>query len=343
MAVVWSYAFGAESSSVLADMGFVIVVAGGTNAPTSTAADTYTYPAFGGTKYSWSTSAVRRVATPALAVVDGAVTVAIKANTDWYASSNSPLLRLNGSSGQNINFYCTNSGTGTMSLYVDNTLAGTTTLTLNDWHYLAFVYDVSGTTWTCDLHVNGSVAPTISGSDNSGVSASTTVTYETGGFSNTLALCAQIIVHDSSSGLSTVRTPYFATRIELNTPVAGDVTGTWTAGGTGPPANNLAAVSGSFDKATYTQNSAPSSSDSIKFDTVALNTALGLTSGSVLSATNHSWSSGTALQAQAYAGVGGSYTAGDAVTPDASDSTYAFGTKNTLSGTDVVQCKYQIV
>ena len=228
-----------------------------------------------------------------------------------------------------------------MSLYVDNTLAGTTTLTLNDWHYLAFVYDVSGTTWTCDLYVNGSVAPTLSGSDNSGVSASTTVTYETGGFSNSsLALCAQIIVHDSTSAVSTVRTPYFATRIELNTPVGGDVTGTWS-----PvvAANNLAAVSGSFHKTKYAQNSAPSSSDSIKFDTAALNTALGLTSGSVLSATNHSWSSGTALQAQAYAGVSGSYTAGDVVTPNASDPTYAFGTKNTLGGTDVVQCKYQIV
>ena len=343
MAVVWSWAFGAEAYTVMVDMGFTVPVTTGTNAPTSLAADTYTYPAFPGTKYSWSTGAVRRLQYPGAAwTANGTVAVAVKANTSWYSSNICPLIQVHTGSGRSIYVYCTNVGTGTVALYVDSVLAGTTTLTVNDWHYLALKYDVSTVNWTAELWVNNPASATISGTSTD--VAETSGFYESGGFSGAAALTAQLIVYDSATAIGTAKVPYFVSRI-APTADTGSVPFPWVSGpSTG--ATNFGVTAGTFDETTYTRESTPVSSDNMVTETPALNVALGLASGSLLGATNHTWSSGTALQCKAYVGVGGSFSSGGTtVTPDAGDPTYAFDTLDGsgFTNTSVLQLKYQIV
>ena len=67
------------------------------------------------------------------------------------------LIIYSGTSSKSINVYVTNAGAGTISMFVDNILGGTTSLTASNWHYLALEYDMSGTTWTATLYVDGVV------------------------------------------------------------------------------------------------------------------------------------------------------------------------------------------
>lgn len=352
MAVVWSWAFGAETHAILTDMGFSGYGTYTSQAPTSTAADIYTYPAFPGTKYSWSTPVFKTIQTPTSAgwTDEGTVAVAIKANTDWYDNAIVPLIKVNMPL-HSINVYCTNRGTGTITLYVGTTLVGTTTLTVNDWHYLALKYDVSTPgAWTAELWVNNPASATIpAGGLSYAGAAQTSGFYESGGFSQTaLALTAQFIVYDSATAIATAKVPYFVSRI-APTADTGEV-GTWapSTGGTNYGVTDGDGVTG-FDKTTYTREATPSSSENVVTQTPALNVALGVVSGSVLGATNHTWSSGTAIQCKAYVGVGGSFSSGGAtVTPDAADPTYAFDTSPTagsgaVGASDVIELKYQIV
>ena len=351
MAVVWSWAFGAETQTKLLEMGFTFYdpLGGGTQAPTSTAADTYTYPAFPGTKYSWSSSLFKTINTPISAgwTDNGTVAVAIKAGLDggtpaWYAHATlCPLIEVN-FGGKYISVRCKNALSGEMALYMNGVEQATTfTLTLNNWHYIALKYDVRANPWTAEVWVNNPASATTTGSAS--LSAESSGYYRTGGFTNSVgSLLAQLTVYDSTTAIADAKVPHFVSRIAPTNDVAG--VGSWSpAAGSGA---QCAVTAGTFDKTSHTRESTPSSLDSVITETLNLAVSLGVAGVPVQGATNHTWSAGTAIQAKAYVGVGASYSTGGAtVTPSAGTQTYAFDTSATgaIVVTDAIRLKYQIV
>ncbi len=340
MAVVWSWAFGAETTTELDEMGFARPVGGGTQQPTSAVGDTYTYPAFPGTKYSWETSAVRYLQYPtAVSEITGSVAAAIQATPSWYSNAGVGwLLGLRTGSNRAIYCYCSNTVTETISCFVDNVLAGTFNASVTDWHYISINYDVSTVNWTASFWKDGVQVATGTSTEV----AETVVRYQNGSFGNTRALTAQLIVYDSATSAADAATPLFVTRVPPN---ADDSTvGTWVP--TGGPATDFAATnSNPFDPTTYTENAAPASGDNVVTEVNDLVVQLGLTAGSVLGATNHTYSIGTAVQAFASCrDSGGAFVDGDTITPDAADTTYCYATATAgLTGTSVIECKYEIV
>ena len=342
MAVTWSWAFGSETLAVLTGkMEYVSPTGGGTQQPTSAAGDTYTYASFPGTKYSWSTTYGRSLNTPGGAFqANGTVAMALKSNTDWYASANAPLIHIETGSGKEIVMRpSVGGGVATVSCYIHGTLAGTFTLAANDWHYLAINYNVSGATWNASFWADG-----VQKATGTGISASaeTTGYYRTGGYSdNSVALCGQIVVYDSATAAATAAAPIFVSRVAPNADAAG--TGTWTPS-TG--ATDFGVTAGDpLDVTEYTQEATPSSADNVVTEVNNLAAQLGASAAAAaISATNHTYSSGTGVVVNASTGVSGSYVTGGNVTPNAADTTYAFGTKSTgMTGTPTIQCKYTVV
>ena len=337
MAVVWSWAFGAEDQTVLAEMGFNSVN-GFPAAPTSAVGETYTYPAFPGTKYSWETGAFRWLEYPIQATeITGSVAVAIKALGNWYSNVNGWLIGFGTGSGRNIYCYCSNVALGTISCFVDNVLAGTFAATAGDWHYISITYDVSTVNWTASFWKDGVQVATGTSTEV----AETVVRYRNGSFGNGSGLAAQIIVYDSATSAADAATPLFVTRLPPN--ADSSTVGTWvpSAGATNIGVTN----NNPFDNTTYTREAAPASGDNVVTEVNNLVAQLGLTAGSVLGATNHTYSVGTALQAFASCrDSGGVYADGTTITPDASDTTYCFATATAgLTGTSTIDCKYEIV
>ena len=347
MAVVWSWAFGSEGKSPMETyLGFEYINGGGTQAPYTGADNVYSYASYPGTKYSWGTSALRAFRFPAVAAPGaGRVAVAVKAKTTWYSNSSASLLKLEGLNDPGDMFaymYISSSITGAVACYVDNTLVGTTSLTLDDWHYLAISYDFGVTTpnsATATFFVNGAQVAT--GSDSSGPTGTETqVRITSGGFSNTLGLVAQCISYDTGTSEADAAAPIFVTRLAPNDDTS--EVGTWT---TSSGATNIGVTAGTYDNATYTQEATPSSGDNVVTEVNNLATQLGLTPGVVRGGTNHTYSSGTNLQA--FASIrdsGGSYTNGATVTPDSADTTYAYATASSgLTGASTINVKYEVV
>jgi len=338
MAVVWSWAFGAEDQTVLAEMGFNSVN-GFPAAPTSAVGETYTYPAYPGTKYSWETGGFRWLEYPVqVSEITGSVAVAIKALGNWYQNVNGWLAGLETGSGRSIYCYCSNDGLGTISCFVDNVFAGSFTATAGDWHYISITYDVSTVNWAASFWKDGVQVATGTSTEV----AETVVRYRNGSFGNASGVAAQIIVYDGATSAADAATPIFVTRVPPNADGA-DV-GTWVP--TGGPVTDFAATnSNPFDPTTYTENAAPASGHNVVTEIDNLVVQLGLTAGSVLGATNHTYSIGTALQAFASCrDSGGAFVDGVTITPDAADTTYAFATATAgLTGTSTIECKYEIV
>ena len=339
MAVHWSWAFGAETRTQLNDdMEWTAPSVGGTQQPVTGVGNVYTYPAFPGTKYSYQLSPVRALQTPAGSFVSaGTVTVAAKMITAFYNSHTSPLIQVQGGSARAINVYCTTPATGVFSMYLDSVLAGTFTLALSNWYYIALVYDISTVNWTADLYIDGVSVVNGASVEPSG---ETTGFYEIGGCA-TFANFGQIISYDTGTVTATAVAPIFCSRVAPNADTS--ETGTWVPSS---GATNVGVTAGDpLDTATYTQEASPSSGDNVVTEANNLTVQLGLTAGTVLGATNHTYSEGTAVQAFASCrDSGGAYVNGSTVTPNAADTTYAFATATAgLTGTSTINCKYEIV
>lgn len=342
MAVSWSWAWGNEPLATLVNMEFDSPTAGGTQQQTS--ATVYTY-AGSPTRYAWETSPVRTIKFPTKAFINaGTVALPIQAVGSWYAGSGNPLIMVySGTSSKSIEVYCSNAGAGTISMYVDNVLAGTTTLSASNWHYLALQYDMTGTTWTATLYVDGTSA--ITGSDT-GLAAAASGYYETGGFGNN-ALCGQLIVYDTGTAIAVAKTPIYVTRLSPQTDVS-DV-GSWT-----PAANPIshavcAEISNNpLNTATNTTLSPAASADDMITQATGINGLINATGSTPLAVTAHTYSSGTSVQVKAAVeGGAGGYAVGSTITPDTADTTYAFATydagSGAISSTANINFKYEIV
>ena len=337
MAVVWSWAFGAETHTELALMGWTGV--SNQTVPTTGTGKVYTYASFPGTKYSLELRQGYAATAPPLLPNIGSVTTAFRAQTTY---SGSTVLKIIGNvDGDNIQIYCLNTTTSTFGGYVNNTLAGTVTLPVGDWHYISFTYDMSTTTYSGEFFANG----TSFGSATSTyyTNAQTGVSVQVGGVGSYLpngGLIAQIIAYDSGTSAADAAAPIFVSRLTPNADTS--TVGTWTPS-TG--ATNIGVTAGDpFDNATYTQQATPSSADNVVTEVNNLSLQLGLTPGVVRGGTAHTYSSGTNLTA--FASIrdsGGAYSDGATVTPDESDTTYGYSTSTGLTGSSTINLKYEVV
>ncbi len=334
MAVKWSWAFGAETPTTMRDyMGWSFdQVSTFRNEAVTT--PVYTYASFPGTKYSMALSD-DDVAVPSSAVpVQGWYSVAMQPTVS-YRPYQTFMVVYGGGSGRSI--YIQVASESAWNLYVDNTYKETFTApALGDWHYIALKYDMSTSTWSGQVYVNGSAATaSYTNSRSAETSASAEFRGMTDGYKQTFM--AQIIFYDDLADSG--ETPVFVSRVGPTADTSSQ--GTWTpsSGATnfGVTANNP------YDNATYTQEPTPSSGDNVVTQAV-LATELGLFPGVVRGGTCHSYSSGTNLQA--FASIrdsGGAYTNGATVTPDSADTTYAYGTSTGLTGQSTINVKYEVV
>ena len=345
MAVVWSWAFGSEGRSILLTyMGFVFPKSFAVQAAYTGADNVYSYASYPGTKYSWGTTSERTIVFPGILPGAGRAAAAVKAKTTWDSDLNSVLIKVKGVTDpgdMQAYMWIDDATTGVVGCIIDDFEAGTALLTLENWHYLCISYDFGVTTpgtATATFFIDGIQVAT--GSDSTGPTGTETqAKIESGGFSDTLALTAQVIGYDTGTSEADAATPVFVTRVAPSADTS-DV-GTWSpaSGGT----NQVAVTAGNYDNATYTQEATPSSGDNVVTQAV-LATELGLTPGIVRGGTNHTYSSGTNLQA--FASIrdsGGAYTNGATVTPDQADTTYAYGTSTGLTGASTINVKYEVV
>lgn len=342
MAVSWSWAFGQESSLTLeTEMEWQFSsTASAVGQPSNLF--TYTYPG-SPARFSWAQDDVlfnSNVELPtAVFLPTGWITLAYYVDGSY--SDGRYLIQVLAASTRHISIRMDDDSAESFELFVDNVFKEAFVMAANNWQYVALKYDMSGATWSGQVFVNGvaataaytdaGVAAPLGGYRLSGIGAGVRTMY-----------IAQFIIYDSL--LDAGEVPLYVTRIAPNADTAEIPPGGWS------PSVGLTDFgvtnNDPFDSSTYTEQAAPNSGDNMVTEVNNLAVQLGVVAGSVIGVTNHTYSSGTALQA--FASVrdsGGVYADGATITPDASpDTTYAFATGTVgFTGASVVECKYEIV
>ena len=269
----------------------------------------------------------------------GWITMAVYADAAWQQGKH--ILQVTGgASGRATWIEMKNSASNLWKLMVDNTERATFTMLTHDWQYLALQYDMTTSNWTGRVYLNGAaVTNTFTEAGATVESAGSYITYGASIGTRTMYV-AQYIVYDDLADAG--ETPFYVTRIAPNTDTSDD--GTWVPT-TGAGAQAAVTNNNPFNNATFAIAAAPLSGNNVVTSANNLTTELGIVAGIVSGVTNHTYSSGTNLQA--FASVrdsGGSYAVGDTVTPDTADTTYAYSTQPSgFSGSSVVNLKYEIV
>ncbi len=318
MAIKWSWAFGAESGATLQTMGWSVEDTDPVYARSDT---TYTYTYTGSpTRYSLNLrDSFSQVKVPiGCTPPEGWVAVPIYVSGSYHTGENA-ISVVGASSGRYISIQVKNGGTGTFALFVDNTEKATFSMSANDWQYLALQYSMTGSTWSGRAYLNG-VAVT---SEFTGVrSAETAARAELHGVGDggLKTWIGQIVTFDSKADSG--ETPRYCTRIEPTTDTG--TVGVWTPNvGT----DDFAVLSGSFNAATFTENSSSTIGDNCRVQAQNLATQLGVTPTSITGITVHAWATGSGQNGfTAISDNDSSYDNGTAITPDTNDPTYAFAT-----------------
>lgn len=342
MALDWMWAFGAESALVLESMGWDFL------ANTSAAAEPrttqqYTY-AGSPTRYSMALDQTNEFQLPVLPTSPvGWLACAVYHDVGFAPFANYYMLRVTGVAGAR-RIGARSLVSGALGLYVDSTFKETTPVInwQGEWHYVALKYDMSTTTYSGQIWVDG-VAVTTDATDT----ATTAETEALFTFAGTAAgdrhhYVAQIAAWDDMADPGEVAR--FVTRLDVDADVS--EVGTWTpsAGGT-----NFGVVGGTFDAATYTEEAVPSASDDVIVDLSAdLATKLGVTPTAIDGVTAHTYSNGLGQTARAEVGDGAATTTGD-TGAISSGTTPRYATAPTKpsggawAGTDAPEGKYFIV
>ena len=331
MALYWSWAFGPETALQLDnEMGFDLTATStGEINPTTTY--TYTYPG-SPTRYSLGIERGDYLLTPTPVWIDaGWVCIPIYTEDQWAASTANHLVSVQGNN-QQVSVYCSNSTTGELSLRF--TGGGTSTFiisgtySVNDWHYIALKYDTSITSPTAEVWINGvqQLAATASWSGT----ANTSGRYRSGGFSNLLtppaAVIGQIVIYDTGSLASgNPYDPIYCTRVNPTIDETGVGTFTPSTG-----VNNYAVLDAPFDSSIYTENTASNIGDRVVCQASGASgfySQLGTTPNDFRGITAHAWASGSGQDG--FVGISdnnSTYDAGNPITPDINDPTYAYVT-----------------
>lgn len=350
MALVWSWAFGQETTSQYqAEMDWKTFASAGSVSFQSASDKVYSYIG-SPTRYSHqiATSGSGFASVPAVAVaplvtsLEGWVAMPVKRYGASALGSTSPIIAVTGyfspSGTSNIRIQPVNS-TGTVTLYVDNVFKSTSAVyDWSSWHYVALRWDMGSTTpgtWQGEMYIDG----TLEGSGNDARADAVVdidVIYGSPGSSANPWLVGQIILYDAIADSG--ETPLFVTRVE---PTAdGTNVGTWTPS-TG--SDDFAVVDSPFDTATFTEETSPTSGDKLEVLTSGaggtddLTTQLGITPTSVAGVTAHVYGVGQTITARAVvrdgpAAASSDAATGDTATVDVSTPTYATATATTKSG-----------
>ena len=175
MAVVWSWAFGAETHTELDFMGW-----GGVS--------NQTVP------------------------VTGSVATAFKVQST-YDNNNIVLDIVGNVDGDRCEIVVTNSSTGTVAGRVNGTVAGTATLPAGDWHYVSFTYDMSTTTYSAEFFANGVSFGSATNSNFTNAQTGVAVRIEgVGQFIPNASLHAQLLAYDNATSAADAATPMFVTQ-----------------------------------------------------------------------------------------------------------------------------------
>ncbi len=343
MAIVWSWAFGAESTSTMSTyFGWTFNATNFTNNAVTGTGNEYTYSG-APTKYSWATSVYRRADIPVLLPASGTVACALKADGgSWKDDGGHPLFGVVGSTdGDDIRIQVKDNATNTMRIMIRGNEEATFTLTKSAWHYVSLTYDMTATTFTAEVFVNGSSVA--SGSRTGGtVQAGARIRF--GGYVQSgNALNAQFVAYDSATSAADAAVPYYVTRLAPNADNTGETVGSWTpSSGTD---NFDVTNENPYVNTDFTTEPAPSSNDAVVTQVSNMPTQLNLPAGiTVVAATNHTLSTGSGFDAHASVkDSAGSYVDGSSITPDASTADYAYATVSSgLSGSSVIDCKYEV-
>jgi len=349
MAMVWSWAFGNEAQTQLETAGFVFTT-GSNGASASLAAsssDVYTYSG-SPTRYSLTADVDNtgnapfyQIAMPGTAISkvgdSGIFTMAYRTanNTDWDQTFIKRLMSIETANNSNAAFIETDP-TGTVSLYIDNTFKGTSGgRDTSNWGFYALVFDVSTTTFTASIYVDGVLQ--VSGSDSASASSPGNITLAASQSTQTGvgvfgSVWGQFILYDDPvADLADAVSPdNFVTRIVPNANGGGTV-GTWSPTGA---ASNWQAVNPPIDTTTYAGIASPSALDRLEVDTANgtnLQTLLGINPNSIKGATVHSISNATSGTAKVGIQEGGSETLSTAQPVSTSDTYLAESVANNPS------------
>ena len=324
MAISWSWAFNNESGVDLEDMGWVLESTwSGRGQPSTTF--TYTY-AGSPTRYSWkqdNNSGGNEISPPLVTFQpQGWVTYAVyydSASIGFYA-------RLFEILGNGASTYLFHGGSGVISLYVKNTFKATFNdpLLTNQWNYIAVKYDMTATTWTAQVYVNGVEQTTLQSQTGANVTTNGQVKfYGSSSVNGQNTYFAQIIQYDDPADAG--ETPYFVTRCD---PLSDRATsGTWTSTG----ANNFSQLGSPFSQATYVENASPSTGDYVECRASPLSDAsqLNLSGVTVAAITTHDYTEGTGVDVRAGIADAAATVFGDPVTPALGVTSYCFATSET--------------
>ena len=310
MAIKWSWAWGSETALVLetsAGWDFSSTSASNVAPSASGGADPeFVYPG-SPTRYTLNFKNNTYARSP----------FSVGAPQGWFAGN----FFLNNASGfqdyrffsivaesNNRAIYAQSASPNTIKLYVDNSFKEQTTATFpaQTWHHIAIVYNMTTTTWSAQLFVNGT-AVTANQTD-SGV-AQTSAHFDIRGCRNTTLVDGTFwagLVHYDNTG-DPGSTSRFVTRISPDQDVGQQ--GTWS-----PAVNQNVELASPLNAATTVDNAGPSPNDQVTTGVSNLSTQLGL-SPNIYAITTHGYSTGTGSSVEA--GIGSStgitYTYGSSV------------------------------
>jgi len=268
-------------------------------------------------------------------------------SSHWYLNNASPLWGYNffqvtaTSNGRGI--YAQGAGGNTLNLYVNNFFREQTTQVFpsQTWHSIGIKYDMSGTTWSGQLWMNG-VAVTSDWTDTGGV-AQTSCYFQISGVINAGLADGTFwsgLVHydDMADPGSTSR---FVTRVSPTADVS--EVGSWSpaSGGTAQTTE----LASPLNTATTVTDGTPASGDNVVLNVNNLGTQLGVTPN-IYGVTAHGYADGVGISIEAAVGEGATYTTGSSVVAGA--ATYATATAPTKpaggawSSGDTVLLKFEV-
>ena len=349
MAISWHWAWGPESIATLqADYGFAFSTLS-SMAPTSAVGEVYTY-AGSPTRYSMSARSGRTTTLPAAAfpaTSQGWVAIPFKNAAAPTLASGPDIIEVIGALSARRTYVDVGTDLKSLRLFVSNIFKESTLpFDWTDWKYVALRWDMSTTTWSGRLYVDG-VAATALYTDTTGTAA------ETGGAISLVSaavstgldwLIGQIICRDALGDAGEVRR--FVTRVEPG--VDGTNIGVWTPS---VGVDDFAVLATPLDVSTYTENTVPSALDRVEVvPATDLDTALGTTTTAIDSVMVHGYSSGQAITARVLVGDGtASETAGttEAISVGATSITEAVAnlkpSGGAWAGTDTPDFIYEVV
>jgi len=324
MGVHWSWGFGNENGTVLTAMG--ITTQTSTQYTGVTQDYTFTYPGDTSNRYSLKVRGAHpNIKMPPVAFVNkGWVAIAILVTDTYCSDSYGPYpIQVTATAGSTNSTYLSFNNDCSLDLVVGNVFKATgVPVNWNKtWNYVALKYDMSTTTWSGTVYING--AEYISAQTETDTVATAGYFASTGIPHSMRNRLGQIIVWDDLADPGEeIR---YVTRLTGSSDDSTFTSGSWSPS-TGT--DDYAVVGSPFDSSTYTEVITPSNGDCVTIRSLSISGSLGITPNAINGITLHGNSAGLAQEARVRIGSGTpTFTAGS--TETIASSTYTFATATT--------------